>query len=202
MDKNEISNITLGLISNGQIIDISDNSARARYCALNFNPAAEQALAYHDWSFARRYCKPVLSAEKHLEYKYTYIYPADCLKLRRFINEDGYDLEMGGYKIIVSDSNSSRLILTNHKIESMAYTFKQLNTEMWDSAFTDAFEYLLASKIVANLKDQTTSHKYYFELYMQMIDYAKSLALEEETPLFETDVYKNYRPIYGTGGGN
>ena len=132
MDKTTICNQALGLIANGEVLDIACNEPRAKKCRLYYDAVVCAALAFYDWSFARKRKQPALSAEKFDGYKYAYVIPEDSVHISRYLDENGQPLELSGNStVVLSANNASRLILTNRKITNIVYTFKQMNSELW-----------------------------------------------------------------------
>lgn len=199
MDKTKFCNISLGLISNGEIIDISGNDPKAQKCKLYFDFVAETALSYYNWSFARKEKLPAMSAEIYEGYKYCYVYPSEAITVWQFRDETGQLLDLNGNAtIVLSKNEASRLILSNLKIAQLIYTTKLFNPEMWPAAFIEATSYLLANKIceaIPALKKEAQSK---YEQYAALIDMAKSYDIENELKFFDKDLYEGYK-IYNGG---
>lgn len=198
-DKTTICNQALGLISNGEIVEISGTDPRARKCQLYFDTQAELALAYHNWSFARRMKTAAMSAETYEGFKYCYVFPYEAITVWQFYDEEGNLLDLSGHaKIIISENEASRLILSDFKISKLVYTTKLLNTEMWPAGFVEAFNYLLAGKIceaIPALKKEAQSK---YETYASLIEMAKSYDIENELKFYDKNLYENYE-IYDGG---
>lgn len=199
MDKTKFCNISLGLISNGEIIDISGNDPKAQKCRLYFDAVAENALSYYNWSFARKEKLPAMSAETYKGYKYCYVYPSEAITVWQFRDENGQLLDLNGNAtIVLSENEASRLILSNFKIVRLVYTTKLFNPEMWPAAFIEATSYLLANKIceaIPALKKEAQSK---YEQYAALIDMAKSYDIENELKFFDKNLYEDYK-IYDGG---
>lgn len=198
MDKTTICNQALSLISNGEIIDISGNEPRAQKCRLFFEPQAEVALSYHNWSFARKMKVAAMSAEVYEGFKYCYIYPNDAITVWQFLDEHGQLLDLAGQAtIVLSENQASRLILSNVKIAKFIFTAKLMNSEMWPAYFVEPYNYLLGGKIceaIPALKKEAQSK---YEQYATLIEMAKSYDIENELKLYDKDLYKNYTPYDG-----
>ena len=199
MDKTTICNLALGLIANGEIIDIAGNEPRAKKCRLYYDPVVYTALAFHDWSFARKRKRPALSAEKFDGFKYAYVIPDDSMHISRYFDENGQPVELGGNStVVLSANNASRLILTNKQVSSIVYTFKQMNMEMWSPGFVEAVTFLLASKIcetIPNLKNEANNK---LQTYQALIAVAANDDVREEMKFYDKKPYKNYRGYDGS----
>lgn len=193
MDKTKFYNISLGLVSNGEIIDISGNDARAQKCKMYFEPVVGTALSYYNWSFARKVKRPAMSAETYEGYKYCYVYPPEAITVWQFKDEDGNLLDLSGKaEIVLSENEASRLILSDCKISKLIFTTKLLNPEMWSFGFAEATSYLLANKIceaIPALKKEAASK---YEQYASLIEMAKSYDIENELKLFDKNIYEDY----------
>lgn len=201
MDKTNFCNISLGLISNGEIIDISGNDPRAQKCKLYFDLVVETALSYHNWSFARKMKTAAMSAETYEGYKYCYVYPNDAITLWQARDERGKLMDLSGNAaIILSENEASRLILSNYKIAKLIYTVKLLNPEMWPAGFAEATSYLLANKIceaIPALKKEAASK---YEQYASLIEMAKSYDIENELKFFDKKLHEGYEYQIYNGG--
>lgn len=195
MDKNKICNMANGLVKNGEIIDINDGSPRAMACLLYFEQCAGIMLAFHDWSFARKFHKPNLYAQKYDGYEYTYIYPSDCIAPRKYVDEDGLEIDIETCQNVLSDNNSMELILSNKKIDNIIYTARMLNTKIWSDSFVEAFIYLLASKLISKVTGER-DHNEKLEIYKTLIEEAKTVDLRKDGKTFDKDFLKKYKPLY------
>lgn len=201
MDKTTICNMALGVISNGEIIDISGHEPKAQKCKLYFEAMAEVAFSYYNWSFARKMKTPALSAEVYEGFKYCYVFPQEAVTLWQFLDEDGKTLDLNGNALIVLSSNeASRLILSNVKIAKIIFTAKLMNTEMWPASFVEAYIYLLANKIceaIPALKKEAASK---YEQYASLIEMAKSYDIENELKLYDKNLHEGYAYQMYDGG--
>lgn len=199
MDKTKFCNISLGLISNGEIIDISSNDPKAQKCKLYFEPVAETALSYYNWSFARKMKTPAMSAETYEGFKYCYVYPAEAITVWQFKDENGCLLDLSGNaEIVLSENEASRLILSDFKIAKLIYTTKLFNPGMWPATFIEATSYLLANKVceaIPALKKEAQSK---YEQYATLIEMAKSCDIENELKFFDKNLYEGYQ-VYDGG---
>lgn len=199
MDKTKICNMTLGLISNGEIVDISGNDPRAQKCRLYFEPMAEVALSYHNWSFARKMKTPAMSAENYEGFKYCYVYPAEAVTVWQFRNEQGELMDLNGNAaIVLSENEASRLILSDMKVAKFIYTTKLMNTEMWPAGFVEAYTYLLGSKVCEAILALKKEAQVKYEQYASLIEMAKSYDIENELKFYDKNIYDGYK-VYDGG---
>lgn len=184
MDKTQICNMGLRQCSNSTISGFQEDSPKAADCRLVWSSCRDMALSYHDWSFARRISPLVLSNEEIDNYKYVYVYPSDCLVIRKIYDKEGnehllYPLqEKKVFDILVSQNKSEKLIATDLKLARITYTAIIDNTELWPSPFCDAMASLIASKIVKGETGASTAEKH-FQNFVSLIDLAKTLDIEE-----------------------
>lgn len=198
MDKTKFCNMSLGLVSNGEIIDISGNEPRAEKCRLYFEPVIETALSYYNWSFARKMKVPAMSTEVFKGFKYSYVYPNNAITVWQFKDENGQLMDLSGNaSIILSENEASRLIVSNSKISELIFTTKLMNPEMLPAAFAEAGTYLLANKIceaIPALKKEALSK---YEQYAALIEMAKSYDIENELKFFDKNLYEDYQSYNG-----
>lgn len=194
MDKNRICNMTLGVTGHGKIVDINDGSPKANACLLYFEQCAEILLAYYNWSFARKLKDINLYSKSYPGYKYAYIYPDDCIAARKYLDEDGEEVDVKKCKNILSSNNAMRLILSNYKLKTIEYTARMLNTEMWTGDFIEAFNYLHASKVIAHITGEKEEKKY--NAYLSLREAAAANDQYEDSMTYDTDIDEDYVPLY------
>lgn len=135
----------------------TDVSKEARVCRKWYNHTLEHITRDYDWNFSRRYLSLALLASTPPEHwTYTYAYPADCFMLRalmppgvRFpVNTQRVLYEVAGESVGDADL---RVIYTDQPNAVARYSKKIVNTNLYDSVFSTAFSYLLASFIAMPL---------------------------------------------------
>lgn len=202
MDKTQICNMALRRCSNSTISNFQEDSVKASDCRLFWNPCRDMALKYHDWSFARRESALVLSNEEIDKYSYVYVYPSDCLTIRRIYDSDGNEhkihphQEKRVFDIFVSSNKSEKLIATDLKLARIGYTAVIDNTQIWPAGFCQAVASLIASEIVKGETGSSAADKH-FQNYVTLIDLEKSLDIEEiKKAIHIPDRHSSFLPGY------
>lgn len=202
MDKTQICNMALRRCSNSSITTFQEDSPKASDCRLFWAPCRDMALKYHDWSFARRETALVLSNEEINKYRYAYVYPSDCLAIRRIYDVEGNEhlihphQEKRIFDVFVSSNKSEKLIATDIKLAHIRYTAVIDNTEIWPAGFCQAVASLIASEIVKGETGSSSADKH-FENYISLIDLEKSLDIEEiRRAINIPERHSSFLPVY------
>lgn len=194
-DKNTLCNRALGLVKNSEIVDISEGSPRAEACRLYFDSCAGIALAYYDWSFARKFYKPAQFAQKYDGFEYTYIYPSDCVAVRQYLDKQGNIIDVRECRNILSDNNAMRLLLSSKEIATIVYTARVLNTKIWSDDFDEAFTYLLASKVISKVTGEK-DHNEKYQIYEAKIELAAYHDRKIDAKTYNIDFMADYKPSF------
>lgn len=178
-----IANMALALIGTGRpltdvdgtIANSTDNTAEKRQAALWYERSRNAVLEAFPWPFARGYATLVLNDDGEddiwgNEWDYAYDYPADCLRIRRFVNDlsaglAGFDYPLAGrdnqntgdsrYHYVVRLHDGDKVILTNVPEDDAQIEYTRLITdvELYTEQFALALAWLLGSRLASTLEN-------------------------------------------------
>lgn len=159
-----ISNMALSRIgADSSIESMTESSAEARECDLWYFFSLKQALAAHDWTFARKR----LTLTTHSEdppsgvWAYRYQYPSDCIAFRKIQNPAGEAADPIPYELEMDAGEDNLSILTDLDDAIGVYTFEQTNV----NTFSEHFVMMMALALATNIAYALTSKR---ELEEQM----------------------------------
>lgn len=119
-----------------------------------YDKCLRRLLKKHFWSFATSFQKLTLIEEDPLEdildrveYQFSYIYPTDCLYIRRVVNEttrSPIPENQVTYKTLYDRTNSRLIIYTDMEDAVIEYTTRDVVPCVFPDEFEDALVYLLA----------------------------------------------------------
>lgn len=196
-----IANAALGHVGNGsQIAVMTEKSNEARACLLYYEEARDKVLGEFPWPFATRIATLALvETSPTSDWGYSYRYPSEALTVR--ILPSGFDRVAArgspwgipcndwpfGYPTIpipfriVSDA-TGKLIYTDQADATVEYTVRETDPTKFDASFTEALEYLLASKIAPMVTggDPFKLGPAAYQKYQVALSDARSRAANEE----------------------
>lgn len=169
-------NVTIADVD-GTLANSTDTTIEKRTCALWYGTRRDQLLENLPWTFARKYVALVLndSGDGEVwenEWDYAYTYPADCLKVRRFVNNIGpnfyaygdqgtnnYDpwrsvSDAGyGYAFVIRNHGDARVILSNLPLADakIEYTAQVTDVALFTPEFSEALAWTLSESIAMPL---------------------------------------------------
>jgi hypothetical protein len=141
------------------IASITEQSAEAAACALNYEDTVKELIRSADWNFCRRRValeEAPSGAVWPPSWEYMYLYPADCIAIRGF--DYGAPLRYYPYNEVpyeeANDATAGRVIYMNEEPSPVlvysAYNFDSGNgfwEARFDPGFQNAVEWGLASAI-------------------------------------------------------
>lgn len=152
--KTEICNVALSHLNIGkEIANVeTEQSQEASACRRYFDLARKSVLRDFAWPFATRFATLSLVEEDPTdEWDYSYRYPVDCVKLRRFVtgyrNENRQERQP--YRVVGDDSGL--LIFCDIESAEIEYTKNHEDVQMWPSDFSMALSFRLAAYIAPRL---------------------------------------------------
>ncbi len=188
--KTEIANMALSHLGIGkEIADLdTENSQDSRACRRFFNDARQAVLRDFPWPFATKFATlGLVSAPptETTEWKFSYRYPADCLKFRRIPNADSR-IETADTRVVYREGQDSqgRLIYTDQDLATCEYTIDVTGVENYSSDFVIALSLRLAAYIAPRLTagDPFKMGERALKLYLYELQIARANAIGEEQP--------------------
>jgi len=156
-----ICNMALSRIGASSAIEsLTEGSAESNECNLWYNFSRKQALASHDWSFARRRLTLATHGDDPPDgvWGFRYQYPSDCVVFRKLQNPTGASLIVRDeatvsaqdaipFDVETDDDQDTLSILTDLDDAVGVYTFNLTTVTL----FSEFFVILLATAISANI---------------------------------------------------
>lgn len=180
----DICNLALDHIGKTSIVDFSEGSNEARKCALHYPQTRQAALAFSNWTFARksRLMSVITDNDFSDVWAYAYDLPNDAVTPRR-VCEAG----------MMPNWNSppppayveSGVIYTNIENARLFYTWDMKDVTKWSALFVDALALGLAGRLAYSL----TRKKGDAEDFYQKAARAISKAVEHDA-IGETSTYR------------
>lgn len=164
-----IANRALQILGDKPVLDISDNSPRAKACNRAYDPVRRAELRAHAWNFARK--RVVLapdSAEPAFDFAYQYSLPADCVRILPQ-NED-CDWTPEGGKILTDDGDTLNLI----------YIRDVTAVAEFDALFDEAIAAKIAKEICEEITGSTTKWEQCDIAYKEAIREARRINAFEQ----------------------
>lgn len=138
----DICNMALSNIGCLQIQSLTDESESARLLLLNWDRCLESVLREFPWNFATQVKYLNETEDAPPDYRYAYVYPADCLKIQVV----GPSTKMP-FPYEVRSNGTDKIIVTNADNAVCKYTTKIKDTTIFDPAFVEALAYKLSYEI-------------------------------------------------------
>lgn len=160
LDAVQICNMALSHIgARAKIENIeTEQSTEAFQCRLWYDYSRRQSLELYDWGFARKRAPAVQhAAQPPGEWAFRYVYPADCISMRKFENPLGPDADAIPFSVELAPDGETKTILTNLSPDCaiLVYTFNQLNPDIWSPFFVEMFSWALGSHMAFTLTGKT-----------------------------------------------
>lgn len=146
----EICNLALSHLGNGKTISNIDTerSAEALACRAFYETARDVTLRDANWPFATAFrALGLIETDPTTEWTYSYRYPTDCLKLRRFLSGIRNDNRQSRTPYRIARDDAGRIILTDLVDANVEYTFKETSVIRFPSDFVMALSFRLAAYI-------------------------------------------------------
>jgi hypothetical protein len=137
-----ICNLALSKIGARKVIDIDEESTEARACKTFFEEVRDDVLRSHRWSFAvTRVTLTQIASEPAFGWRNGFQQPTDCL---RVFEVNGWDQARreGHWEI------EGRLVMIDEESADIRYIRREVDCNVYDSIFIEAFATKLASAIV------------------------------------------------------
>lgn len=158
-------------------------TAEAEQCNLWYDFSRKQALAVHNWTFAR-YRKALalhgVAAPAGL-WSFRYQYPSDCIKLVRLIHPAGRQADAIPFEIesVQQAGAFTKSILTDLDNATALYTFDVTDTTIFTPFFVELLAYLIAYHIAYALTGKREIEKDMITIYSNLTTLAPKVDAEE-----------------------
>jgi hypothetical protein len=179
--KTDICNMALSRIGTKTISSIDDTtSVEAKRCSLEFDPIKESVLRDFNWNFATMIeLLAEVSGVTVPGWDYVYMYPENCLSIRKIYIEDEVWLKQKPYRVIGASTASSSYILFNQEDAYIEYTANISDTTRFDASFVDALTWRLSAVLAQALRTGTDVTKL-TQMYQYSLSKAQTNSAMEE----------------------
>lgn len=181
MTNTDICNLALAFIGQGRIDSIDEKIESARQCKLHYDHVRQYMLQMHRWGFADKYMKLASLDTTTPGWKYTYIYPKDCLAIKQIYNSEGAAVKDGEYNEYAMGTmdTSTRVIVSNIENAYADYTMDIENADMFSPDFTEALSRGLAAVLAFPLTGSISIQNAQLQLREVAINRAKLTSASE-----------------------
>lgn len=183
----EIANLALSHLGvSKEIANLeTENSAEANACRRFYEISRDATLRDFPWPFATKFVALGLVAEDPTdEWKFSYRYPSDCLRLRRLLSGNRTDHRQSRASYKITRDSSGLLLYTDLEDAELEYTLKETDTGRFPSDFTMALSLRLAAYIAPRVAEEDPFQlgQRALQLYQFELSRAQASALNEEQP--------------------
>lgn len=141
-NQTEIVNLALDLIGDEPILDINDNTTRAKVVRRWYDPSRQSMLRSHTWSFSKEYATLAKDTAVPLHTReFQYSWPADCLRIIMSPSQDDRDFIIHGRKILTDVDESI----------DIEYVLDVEETTLFDSLFVIGLASMIAFRSVERI---------------------------------------------------
>jgi hypothetical protein len=135
------------------IASLTENSAEAQACNLFYDEVLEVTLRDFEWPFATKYANLVLDeSEPNDEWGFSYIYPTNCLAIRKILSGVRSDTEDTKVPYEIGQNGSGAVVIyTDLEDAVLKYTIKSTNAGIYPPDFVLALSFHMASFIAARI---------------------------------------------------
>lgn len=150
MTQLELCNVALSHLGEARIDALSDDTARARACALHYQPVLKEVLRSHRWNFA--VARDEIDADPTgpaFGWGYQYSLPEDCLRVLEVNDSEAGDWISDEWTI------EGRKLLTNAATLRLVYIRDLDDEALTDPLFAQAFGLKLAVALTESIRGST-----------------------------------------------
>lgn len=187
MPSSKVAIVNMGLSHIGIAKEISNfdtEQSQEAFCARRYyDVALEKVLRDFNWPFATVIATlSLIETDPNDEWGYSYIYPVDCLKLRRILSGIRNEDKSTQVPLKLGKASTGRIIWTDKEDAQMEYTGTVTDPSLYPPDFTVAFSqylaYLMAPRLTGgdpfNLREKA------YKAYLVEISVAKASSSNEE----------------------
>lgn len=201
-----VINKALLFLGVGVITNLTDDSEQAERVNQIYAGVLDATLRSHYWKFATFVDNLTLVPDETTPgWEYLYVYPTQCLKIRRIFDPafvdptlfgvgfvsftfDGdfvayYDLYkdlLYRFKIVISPTTFTKSIAAHVSSAAIEYTYRVTDASMWDQYFADAISWNLAAQLARTLTGNTDLAAQAMQMFNAVVGEAKRLDSEED----------------------
>jgi len=191
--KTSIANLALAYLGQAPITSLQQNNEQARWLSLFYEPVRDEVLRTHDWAFATVEKPLVQLAGSAAEGRFTYVYPADALFIRRVYSSQKPYSPIPFEERFEVDSHV-RVIVTSIEHACARYTRKITDETQYDPAFVKCFALALACDAALALTGDVNLSATLQQKYMLYLEEARRSNMSEGAFVApQTDAFSEVR---------
>lgn len=188
----EIANLALGHLGIGkEIADLdTERSSEAAACRRFYDISRDATLRDFSWPFATKFDDLALIEEDPTtEWAYAYVYPPDCLMIRRILSGTRNDTRQSRVPYKIAQGDSGLVVYTDAEDAVLEYTVKAEDPTIYPADFKMAMAFRLAVYIAPKVTggDPFKVGERCFAMYNMEITRAKASVINEEQAEEEVD---------------
>lgn len=191
--KIEIVNMALTHLGKKPIVSLTDNNPSASCADIFWTNALDDTFSEHRWPFANTQSLLAELDETIIGWDYVYAYPSKAAKVFYVYDEGSWNKkEANEFEVMyLPTPDNRRVIATNIAEAYCEYTYKVLDTTLWDAKFSLSFSFKLAALMAHSLTGDRTMSAQIQPLFQSSIDDAKRLSGQEKIkkPYRESSAY-------------
>lgn len=166
-----IINDSLALIGVPAITALSDPINSAKVANQIYVQSRDAVLRMHTWGFATKRATLSLIGSASFGTEKRYTLPSGCLRVVELYNSTS-DWKMESGEFLTPDASAQ-----------IKYIYQETDTTKYDTLFTEAFEYYLASKMAMPLTQSPEKANQMVSRFQATLALAKSVDANEDAPL-------------------
>lgn len=175
--------------ADGTLANCTEDSAAKDALDRLYARCRDRVLIEWPHTFARKFATLTLADDGtdeawEDEWDFAYEYPADCMKARRFVSDNGWGYYHWGsvewnwpfsvqdeWRFVVRVHDGAKVILTDVDEEDadLEYTEQVTDLDRWTEPAASALAWLLASEIALPLAVDPTKARMAYQMYMEEI---------------------------------
>jgi hypothetical protein len=178
----DIVNLALFHLKTATITSINELTPTAKKVKTVYNIALDSVLKAHAWSFANKHeLLSIISDESIPGWDFLYMYPSDCLQLRKIYQEDNVDPSpVNKFEIAISPDTQTQAIAANIEEAWAKYTMRVSDHSKFTAEFSEAFALYLAANLAQPITGDAKLAASVFAMYRMKIDEAKKSNMNEK----------------------
>lgn len=152
--KTQIANLAIAHLGTAKLISNveTESSTEAIICRQYLDTAIEASLRDFNWPFATRIIAlSLIETFSTGEWKYSYRYPSDCLRIKRILSGIRNDTNQSRVPYKVLKDDAARIVYVDEENAEAEYTQRVLDPSFFPPDFQMALSYRLAMYISPTL---------------------------------------------------
>lgn len=181
VSKVDICNMALAHLGMKSITSISENTPSAIACTQFFDTSRDDVLRESQWPFAKVSEALVLTTEEILGWDYVYLYPVRAAAVWAVYDESTYDnKDEQEFEVVFVPATNRKVVCSNLQYAYVDYTYKVVDTSIYDPKFVMALSYRLAASMAHTLVGSAEIGEKLMNIYGLILSEAKRISGSEK----------------------